>query len=557
VDISQLPDEMQRDSAKVQFDNNKKSKNPEPFVDIEFDEIPNTAPYTKEKLNKKNIRAKQNKQNLQNIRKIFLKMHGLRKYEKVYGSYTPAIELFVLQAKYMVDFTDDYDTVVPFETFYPRYEYMNDQQLRTYFTWRAKVRQGQIDDTSLSYVLCYIYELINNIGALNAKEVIDKLFEIWEGFRVYNTKIDLYLAAWIKDYYVVNSPEYTFDSIISRFPVPYKEDSKLFQKLEHSIWDIELVEMNSQHKITGMAFYKKGNQKVIEGCLNAVFNALAKLFVEKKLDLVNLYVYLSIEYYEPFGWGLYKPEQHPNTTVKLSDYEVYTYEDGYWSLQKYRHTDFNITKGYILKTIEIEMRKAFGSKQSLTEPKTKNINKELREGYRSWENVGSWSKKVSALLKSKEFEQTIKTAIYDYQKTANIIVEKGIVTERKPIEIDLSKLDKIQKDHETTAQKLITEDILKDSLKDGFKKPPIIAPQKQTTTTVAPGFTGLAASLNNDEAQILVALLNKQQISQNSELLIESINEKAQTSIGDIVINTTGESLCIYEEYEGELLSVL
>lgn len=42
----------------------------------------------------------------------------------------------------MEDFEDDYDGDAPFSMYYPCYQMMGYEQLRTYFSWRSKVRKG-------------------------------------------------------------------------------------------------------------------------------------------------------------------------------------------------------------------------------------------------------------------------------------------------------------------------------------------------------------------------------------------------------------------------------
>lgn len=73
-------------------------------------------------------------------------------------------QLFYQQAKLLEDFTDDFSEQASFSSCYPCYRDMNDRQLRTYFTWRTKVRQGIVESTSPSYAELYCYELLHQIG---------------------------------------------------------------------------------------------------------------------------------------------------------------------------------------------------------------------------------------------------------------------------------------------------------------------------------------------------------------------------------------------------------
>ena len=50
--------------------------------------------------------------------------------------------MFYRQAKLMADFEDDYREEEPFSMYFPDYQSMGYEQLRTYFTWRTNVRKG-------------------------------------------------------------------------------------------------------------------------------------------------------------------------------------------------------------------------------------------------------------------------------------------------------------------------------------------------------------------------------------------------------------------------------
>ncbi len=53
-------------------------------------------------------------------------------------------KIFYLQAKYMENFEDDYEYDKPFFNYYPTYRNMTLAELRGYFTWRTKLRHGDL-----------------------------------------------------------------------------------------------------------------------------------------------------------------------------------------------------------------------------------------------------------------------------------------------------------------------------------------------------------------------------------------------------------------------------
>lgn len=101
---------------------------------------------------------------------------------------------FYQQGKLMAGFDDDYPQFFAFKRFYPTYHDMNTGQLRSYFTWRSKIRQHIFEKTSTSYAFVYIYELINNIGVKNPQDGYDKLIEFEEKYvQQFDFSIDVYL----------------------------------------------------------------------------------------------------------------------------------------------------------------------------------------------------------------------------------------------------------------------------------------------------------------------------------------------------------------------------
>lgn len=461
-------------------------------------------------------------------------------------------KIFTQQAKIMLDFTDDYEIIVPLQAYFTTFSVMNNGQLRTYFTWRTKVRQGQVEETFPSYAFCYLYELINNIGVKDADDGIEKLLSFWTSFRQYYLKIDHYLSRWLKDYYLVNNSTYRFAEILKQFPIPYHNKHELLVSLRSGYWPIEIVEANSQHIMSKMAFYQKGNQKVIKECLNAIFIALNNFFNANGTDFMKLYVTTSLKInHTPFHDAVYLSINGPDKTVQINDYELYTCKNGHWLVTEQRYTYFSITKSYILRTVEIEMRKAFGIKQQLKAPQLRGIKNELHNNYYSDDQDQAWSNKVQKILKTKKFEQTIQEAIKNYLNTSNISIKDGTIIKIKPVEIDLGKIDKIRTEHEATAKKLIIEED-----PNGETTPPSTSSKSNTMPelpTTPAGFIGLLEILDDNELSLIKTLWQSQIIPSNCELLVEQINKKSLACINDNLIDYQNGIPILYDEYHEEI----
>ena len=61
--------------------------------------------------------------------------------------------IFLKQAKLLVNYEDDYAFEGSVVRYYPTYQALTDQELRGYFSWRTKLRKGDIRKTSLSFMM--------------------------------------------------------------------------------------------------------------------------------------------------------------------------------------------------------------------------------------------------------------------------------------------------------------------------------------------------------------------------------------------------------------------
>lgn len=118
------------------------------------------------------------------------------------GRWLPEAEHFHRQARFMADWEDDCPYHGTFKSGYPTYNAMSDRQLRGYFTWRARVRAGQVEETSPSFALVYLYELLAGVGVASAEEGFRRLRGFWRAWRDISGDLDRHLPVWLIDYCV-------------------------------------------------------------------------------------------------------------------------------------------------------------------------------------------------------------------------------------------------------------------------------------------------------------------------------------------------------------------
>jgi hypothetical protein len=500
-----------------------------------------------------------------------------------YRYYTEDADIFCKEAVFMQDFTDNYDEVVPLDDYHLSYFNMDDLQLRTYFTWRTKVRQGNVENTSLPYAFHYLCELINDVGVISAADGINKMINFWSSFRNHTDRLDGYCREWIRDYFVLHHAELadSFESISCRFPVPYRHvDMALVKRAISCTWDnLKAIELSSSHKITKGHFYKSKNPKLIEECVCYVVNSLAKLFNANGVDFRKMFCEKRQENIPLlFKNALHKARPLPPFVVRIDAIETIKHTARAWYSEQILFDVYKSAVAYIMKCIELNMRKVFGHRNGLQTPSISQAKNSFLHSepdtfpyrmHRSLKKLKSWKSKAYDIIISPAFAQTIDRAISEYLRMAHIVIKDGESTAAQPVTVDMSKLAQIEKDHEETAQKLILPEYIQKEERIWEQTPPnagcpcspqpkslfsAAASRQQGTiqtekTTGMSGMDGLAKMLSREELAFVSTLLAGGQAPPNSELMIESINNKALSTIDDNVIDCIDGIVSISDFY--------
>ena len=276
------------------------------------------------------------------------------------GFYTPQQSAsFYEQAKFMETFEDDYEGEAPFSMYFPDYQMMNFQQLRTYFTWRTDVRRGVVRKTSFSYVFLYISELINHIGVKDDREGLEKLLYIWEEYEKFEKKLNRYMAGWVKDYYIVNGIEEPFVNLVKEHAV-LQEAFGAFEEDDY----FSAYGSLSAYKFEKSIFYTEKTEAFIRECFNRVVKVLEKWLAERNrcFDDLLYYGHRGSTWY-PFPKALYYAGLEKNRgdrVVRISCSEIYWRENGRWFSTKNRVKRENgrLIIGYLFRRIEQFFRRA-------------------------------------------------------------------------------------------------------------------------------------------------------------------------------------------------------
>ena len=504
-------------------------------------------------------------------------------------------EKFYIQAEMMKDFEDDYSEREIFFEFRPTYDDMNNEQLRTYFTWRTNVRNGKFEKIDNSYVYIYLCELINGISLCEGKEELFKY--IISFFTEYCKKaktIGYDLLNIVKDFYIVYALKIPINLIKDMLPKSEKYffDLQIGEERQESF--IQRIIKISGYDFTESKFYPTQYGYLVDGAIEYVFDNVADCVLQEKYNLRDILLLRPLycpegRIWVPFnGYIFYDKYMQENMFVALPNREMH------YTKNRKRYIGWgscgqNVITNYIINLIENEIRKYTGYKYKLR-PDLKNGNIYYincwYDGHEEIRKLGQESYRVVfEELKNEEKRAEIKDKILSlvrdfliqnkipYSGGAKKCTENNTKTVQSPKEniefhFDKSKLDSIRKEAEKTQRILITDEERQSDEKVLPENRTVISiPQKETPVqndNQTNEYAILFNTLNDIERDVLRAVIvggnsiSEMQSNKNImlETVYESINEKSLEIISDNIIETNDNVPYVYEDYIEELRKV-
>ena len=272
----------------------------------------------------------------------------------------PAAAIFYNQGMFMKDFADNYSGSAPFSQHFPCYQIMGYEQLRTYFTWRTKIRAGNVTNISMSYIFLYVYELLNNIGVSDPQNGLDKLMSFWKEIRVYisgkTSTVDKYITRWLKDYHIYYELPWSFgefvekNNLYNRYPEMINNENNFDSFCSISKYDVRRS-----------AFYIANNEQLIKDCFRYVIERIRQSLedVGANFDEIIFWPTKRMLAWTPFsGAVFYQKDNQPDKRVVISENELYIRYQNRWSFSTTLITESGKQLiGYIIKQMESELRK--------------------------------------------------------------------------------------------------------------------------------------------------------------------------------------------------------
>ena len=444
--------------------------------------------------------------------------------------------IFYKQGQLMKDFVDDYPGSAPFSQYFPTYQTMSYDQLRTYFTWRARVREGNVAGVSPSYAFLYIYEMLGNIGVDGPQDGLDRLMRFWRAFRECDGTLDSYVCRWLKDYHVYY--EYALPQPFAEF-VRQNDLAARYPELADTEDEFGLYCGISKYDIRRSKFYAPERAKLIKDCFCFTIERLRQVFAGHSVehDVSILQPSKKMSPWWPFKDALfYAWADQPDRRVELSKNDIYVCTHNRWE-----HNSVVISEdsrqmmGYILKQMEGALRAAVKYKPKLSAniraDKHALIGRLKRQGL----TLGS----------------LITDAVGDFYKESTKTV----------VRVDREALSAIKREALATQEKLIVAEEQAAPFVAAPEPPEI--PAQAAVAAPAPasdGWAGLKASLSLTELAALTLVLRgkgEQSLKRLAgergmmlEVLADGINEKAMDCVGD---NLLDDGFALYEEYKQQV----
>ena len=469
-------------------------------------------------------------------------------------------ELFFRQAKFMEDFTDDYEAVAKFNMYYPCYQNMGYEYLRTYFSWRTKVRKGEIQPISLSYIFIYIYELLSGIGTSDPSDGLNKLMAIWNKFSKEYAVIEKYLPKWLKDYHIFYELPHSFSDFIEEHKMQKHYSLTLLfdENVENKL---ELWNNISGYDIRKSKFYMEGNEQMLSDYFAVVLCDIQDFCTKRATQLEDLLVY-SISRrspWQPFKQALFGSNAKQNDReIKISESERYYCKNGQWTanLPIYYSSQKDFV-GHVIKKTEACVRKEENYKYKLVAD-MKSGSKPFRELKRPAAKRAELDKVIEKAVEKHHIERNRTVVKVDHKNLARIRAEALGTQEQLIVPETQESLIPISAGENATVIVGVPSVISSEA----NKRTPL--PEEAVTMTFADGWKALKSALTDIERQALSLALKenadiKTFADENNimlEVLADSINEKAADCIGDSILELD-EEIILYDEYRDNIVATL
>ena len=511
------------------------------------------------------------------------------------GRWLSEAELFYRQGLLMADFEDDCPYNGTFKSYFPTYNAMSDRQLRGYFTWRAQVRRGTVEETSTSFAFLYLYELICGIGVDNPRDGYDKIKAFWDAYRAFEPGIDRFARVWLQDYAVFHeldpkllrdSKTVMFDNALIELrraardlvpaPAPSGQTLKRRKTSEPTLPlpPDEAHEERLMAAIDALSTYNLNNSRLdrshhrdLRHVACAVYVRMARYYdTHRKTGIVaSLFGEETAMPYTMFASAVFfAPERHEDCEYRLDPIHIYRCQNGFWECMRIHGSRQKSSKlGEMMRACDQRLRLALDPGHPLKEEKVpKYLAKIIDDEITAWL---SWDAAYQPVKIDIDLSQLghIRSAAAQTREALLIDEEREDGT-FADAEVAVAERRKAEPVADTIAEPVATA-----MQQDEASEPTISTEQFGVVAPLlapAPTPADTASALDSAADAYLRALLEQNaaqtasavaQSGKSEDMLVDSINEALFDLVGDTVIEFGSEGPQIIEDYEADVRGYL
>lgn len=516
------------------------------------------------------------------------------------GRWLSEAELFYRQGLLMADFEDDCPYNGTFKSYFPTYNAMSDRQLRGYFTWRAQVRRGTVEETSTSFAFLYLYELICGIGIDDPLEGFNKIKAFWDVYRAFEPGIDRFARVWLQDYAVFHgldpkllrdSKTVMFDNALIELrraardlvpaPAPSGQTPKRRKTSEPTLPlpPDEVREERLMAAINALSTYNLSNSRLdrshhrdLHHVACAVYVRMARYYdTHRKTDIVaSLFGEETAMPYTMFASAVFfAPERHEDCEYRLDPIHIYRCQNGFWECMRIHGSRQKSSKlGEMMRACDQRLRLALDPTHPLKEEKVpKYLAKIIDDEIMAWLSWDAAHQPIKIDIDLSQLghirsaaAQTREALLIDEEREDDASAEAEAADSGQPEAEPVT--DAIVEPVVAPIRQDLTDEPTISTEQFGVVAP-LLAPTPAvvstapagTATELAPAADAfLRALLEQNAAQATLAVV---QSEQSEDMLVDSINEALFDLVGDTVIEFGAAGPQIIEDYEADVRGYL
>lgn len=516
------------------------------------------------------------------------------------GRWLSEAELFYRQGLLMADFEDDCPYNGTFKSYFPTYNAMSDRQLRGYFTWRAQVRRGTVEETSTSFAFLYLYELICGIGVDDPLDGFNMIKAFWDAYRAFEPGIDRFARVWLQDYAVFHgldpkllrdSKTVMFDNALIELrraardlvpaPAPSCQTPKHRKTSEPTLPlpPDEVREERLMAAINALSTYNLSNSRLdrshhrdLRHVACAVYVRMARYYdTHRKTGIVaSLFGEETAMPYTMFASAVFfAPERHEDCEYRLDPIHIYRCQNGFWECMRIHGSRQKSSKlGEMMRACDQRLRLALDPAHPLKEEKVpKYLAKIIDDEIVAWLSWDAAHQPVKIDIDLSQLghirnaaAQTREALLIDEEREDGTPVEAEATLIEQPNTESAPGMtaepgEMTIRQDEPDEPTVSTEEFgVVAPLLVSMSAPVTPAPTEAANKLAPAADAFLRALLEQNAAQATSAVAHS---GQSEDMLVDTINEALFDLVGDTVIEFSAAGPQIIEDYEADVRGYL